>query len=185
MTPGNLFIGQRVRLTAINEADIKSLENWYADAEFARLWDATPAYPRSYTQWKKWLADAEAEKDSYMFGIRLVDEPALVGLIDLSGIQWPGGSAWLGMGIGDPAQRGQGYGTEALALTLNYAFCELNLHRVQLTVFSYNLPAIRLYEKSGFALEGAYRESLIRDGQRFDMLLYGILRHEWTGQVRR
>jgi RimJ/RimL family protein N-acetyltransferase len=53
---------------------------------------------------------------------------------------------------------------------------------VQLTVFSYNLRAIALYEKIGFKREGVYRECLHRDGRRHDMILYGILRPEWEAR---
>ena len=58
-------------------------------------------------------------------------------------------------------------------------FDELNLHRVQLTVFDYNKRAIALYEKLGFQHEGTFREFLHRDGRRYDMHLYGLLRREW------
>jgi RimJ/RimL family protein N-acetyltransferase len=53
------------------------------------------------------------------------------------------------------------------------------LHRVFLTVFSYNTAAMALYEKLGFTHEGTHREHLQRDGQRFDMVLYGMLRRAW------
>jgi RimJ/RimL family protein N-acetyltransferase len=69
-----------------------------------------------------------------------------------------------------------------MELLLDFAFNEINLHRVFLTVFSYNQRAIRLYEKLGFQREGIYREHLQRDGQRFDMLHYGILRREWAAR---
>jgi RimJ/RimL family protein N-acetyltransferase len=68
-----------------------------------------------------------------------------------------------------------------MRLALDYAFSELNLHRVQLTVFAYNARAIALYEKLGFVREGVYREFLHRDGVRYDMYLYGLLRREWRG----
>lgn len=61
---------------------------------------------------------------------------------------------------------------------------ELNLYRLQRTVFSYNERAIRLYERCGFQREGAYRELLQRDGERYDMLLYGLLAHEWRQRMR-
>ncbi len=50
---------------------------------------------------------------------------------------------------------------------------------MQLTVFSYNTRAIALYEKLGFQREGVYREFIQRDGARYDMYLYGLLRCEW------
>jgi len=88
--------------------------------------------------------------------------------------------AWLSIGIGEAEARGKGYGYDAMRLALNFAFNELNLHRIQLTVFSYNAAALALYNKLGFTHEGTYREFLRRDGQRHDMLLYGLLRDEWT-----
>ena len=44
---------------------------------------------------------------------------------------------------------------------------------------SYNERAIALYEKLGFQREGVHREHLQRDGRRYDMYLYGLLRSEW------
>jgi RimJ/RimL family protein N-acetyltransferase len=105
----------------------------------------------------------------------------MIGAIDLDSIHWNNGSAWLGIAIGDPVNRGLGYGSEAMHMVLRFAFDELNLHRVQLTVFAYNLHAIRLYERLGFVQEGVWREALHRDGQRWDVLHYALLRHEWRG----
>jgi len=42
-----------------------------------------------------------------------------------------------------------------------------------------NRRSIALFEKLGFRREGAHREFLQRDGERYDMLLYGLLKHEW------
>ena len=85
----------------------------------------------------------------------------------------------LSIGIGDQSNRGKGYGSEAMRLIIDYAFFELNLHRIQLTVFDYNQQAIALYERLGFQREGVFREFGQRDGKRYDMYLYGILYEEW------
>ncbi|MBZ0290293.1 MAG: tetratricopeptide repeat protein [Anaerolineae bacterium] len=42
--------------------------------------------------------------------------------------------------------------------------------------------AIKAYERVGFQREGAHRQAINRDGQYYDLLLYGILREEWQGQ---
>ena len=55
---------------------------------------------------------------------------------------------------------------------------------MQLTVFAYNERAIALYEKLGFVREGVYREFLARDGVRYDMYLYGLLRREWEASAK-
>ena len=69
-----------------------------------------------------------------------------------------------------------------MKVVLRYAFTELNLQRLTLTVFEYNPRAVRAYEKTGFRHEGRLRQFLNREGRRWDMLFMGILRHEWMEQ---
>ena len=65
-----------------------------------------------------------------------------------------------------------------MEVLLRFAFEELNLHRVNLSVFEYNPRAIRSYEKAGFHHEGRQRQVLHRGGKRWDMLYMGILKNE-------
>jgi RimJ/RimL family protein N-acetyltransferase len=185
MAETHLLVGPRVRLTALQEADLSVIARWYDDAEFLRLFDAAPAYPRAANALRQWLEDRRTAQNGFLFGVRLHQGDELIGVIELEGILWNQQVGWLSIGIGAARNRGRGYGAEALRLTLDFAFRELNLHRVQLTVFSYNAPAIALYERLGFQREGTYREFLHRDGQRFDMYLYGLLRREWEARNHR
>jgi RimJ/RimL family protein N-acetyltransferase len=176
-----LFIGRAVRLTPVSVADTPTIARWQDDSGYLRMLDAKPSYPKNESQVSDWIRDGQRERDRFVFGIRTLANDELIGFIELGDILWNHRVAWLAIGIGDAAHRGQGYGKEAMSLVLNFAFNELNLHRIQLTVFGYNEPAIALYEGLGFRREGTYREFMQRDGQRFDMYLYGILRHEWAG----
>ena len=179
-----LFQGELIRLTAMRPEDMQMIIRWYEDSEFSRLFESRPAYPRGEKRLQAYFADPESQRDStYVFAIRALYSDELVGVIDLDSILWTHRVAWLGIGIGDAANRGRGYGREAMRLVLHFAFRELNLHRVQLTVFSYNTGAIRLYESLGFVHEGTQRESLQREGRRYDTLMYGILAHEWEARV--
>lgn len=182
MTPGNLFIGARVRLTAVEPRDISTITRWYADGRFMRLFDADAAMPKTEREVTEYVTEQQKSKSAFAFAIRPLAGDDLLGYIELDGILWPQGTGWLSIAIGDEAKRGQGYGAEALRLLLDFAFGELNLRRVQLTVFSYNTTAIALYEKLGFLREGVFREFVYRDGQVYDMLLYGLLRREWEAQ---
>lgn len=178
MPARTLLQGRSVRLDGCTEADLPTMAEWYADIDFLRALDARVASPKLAHGLKDWLADDRSSKNSFVFAVRLLENRQLVGLVELEGILWQHQVAWLSMAIG-PAHQSQGYGSEALQLILEYGFQELNLHRVQLTVFSYNARAIALYERTGFQHEGTSREFLLRDGLRHDMLLYGILRPEW------
>jgi RimJ/RimL family protein N-acetyltransferase len=85
----------------------------------------------------------------------------------------------VGLGIGETNYWSKGYGTDAMNVLLRFAFIEINLRRVTLTVFEYNPRAIRSYEKAGFRHEGRKRQLLHREGKRWDELYMGILREEW------
>lgn len=179
MIGSNILRGQKVRLTALSKEDLPVFSRWYEDAGYGRLLDAVPAAPKSKDAWAAWLEEQHKLEDGFLFAIRSLDEDALLGYVELDGILWSHQNGWVAIGLGDRENWGKGYGREAMELALRFAFDELNLHRVQLTVFSYNERAINLYENMGFTREGVFREHLQRDRQRHDMYLYGLLRREW------
>ena len=183
MLDANILLGDKVRLTAVDKDDLSAIGRWFEDAGFARLFDAMPAAPKSEAALSRWLEEVQKDKNGFLFAIRPVDGQSLLGYAELDGILWSNGTAWLGLGLGERDNWGKGYGAEAAQLVLNFAFNELNLRRVQLTVFSYNERAIALYEKLGFVREGVYRQYLQRDGRTYDMILYGLLRREWQASV--
>lgn len=183
MTPSNLLRGTNVRLTALIPNDLPLIAHWYQQSEFLRLFDASPAYPQTEAVLAKWLEERQKATNSFLFAVRLLENDDLLGYVEFDEILWTHQVSGVSIGIGDPTHCGKGYGYEAMQLALTFAFNELNLHRVQLTVFSYNERAIALYEKLGFQREGVYREFLHRDGKRHDMYLYGLLRREWEAQL--
>ena len=184
MNPENILQGEKVRLTALEKEDMKSLSLWVQNTHTYRLFDAVPAYPKPARKWEEWLEEDDKSDSQFSFAIRPLEDDRLIGFCMLEGILWNMGAAWLAIVIGDPEDRGKGHGREAMKLLLRYSFDELNLYRIQLTVFEYNEKAMNLYEQLGFRREGAFREFLHRDGKRYDMYLYGLLRPEWEAQER-
>ncbi|NPV67900.1 MAG: GNAT family N-acetyltransferase [Anaerolineae bacterium] len=178
----SLLRGSDVYLNAIAEDDLPVIVAWYQDVGFLRLFDARAAAPRTVTQIGEEIAQKQKSPCDFSFAIRRVDTGALIGLVEIDGILWTHRIGGLGVAIGSAEHRGHGYGTQACRLALDFAFEELNLHRITATVFSYNTASRRLCERLGFQLEGVFREFLERDGQRHDMLLFGLLRHEWIAR---
>ena len=185
MNHASLLHGERVQLTALNREDAHIIAGWEQDTEFLRMLDASPAQPRGIDEIMRWMENGQKGRNNFLFGVRTTAISELIGWIELDGIQWTHGSAGVGIAIGNRDYWGQGYGSEAMVLILQFAFHELNLHSIHLTAFAYNTRAIALYERLGFRREGAYREYLHRDGQRYDMLIYGILRREWEARNAR
>lgn len=106
----------------------------------------------------------------------------IIGCVRLWRVSYKNRSAMLTIFIGDKSRWGQGCGTDALRLMLHYAFGPMDLRRVELNVFDYNLRAIRSYEKVGFVREGVRRQALARDGQFHDILVMGVLREEFAAR---
>jgi len=81
----------------------------------------------------------------------------------------------MGMAVRDDWQ-GQGVGTALMQAAVDLADNWLNLSRLELEVFVDNEPAIRLYKKFGFAIEGTLARFAYRDGQYVDVYAMARLR---------
>ncbi len=62
---------------------------------------------------------------------------------------------------------------------LNFIFDEFNLAKLNCEVLETNPLVVKLHQKFGFTIEGTKRKNIIRDTQRLDVILLGILRNEW------
>lgn len=174
--------GKLVRLSAFDPEEMsKIFPRWHRNSEFLRLLNASARPMQSSKAELKWMEEevGEMSPGSYFFTIRTLAEDKLIGEVGLDVVTWPGRDAFVGLGIGETEYWSKGYGTDIMNVLLRFAFTEMNLKRVTLTVFEYNPRAIRSYEKVGFRHEGRKRFLLHREGRRWDELYMGILREEW------
>jgi putative acetyltransferase len=81
----------------------------------------------------------------------------------------------IGMAVRDDWQ-GKGAGSALMEAMVDLADNWLNLSRIELEVYTDNLPAIHLYEKFGFVTEGTHRGFAYRDGQFADVYAMARLR---------
>jgi [ribosomal protein S5]-alanine N-acetyltransferase len=122
---------------------------------------------------------AAAEDRAYAFGVFSSDDERLVGRVALANIvraSWQ--NATLGYFIGQHFS-GRGLATQAVRLTLQVAFDNLSLHRVQAAAMPRNSASIRVLEKTGFVREGLARRYLEINGIWEDHLLYAVTVEEW------
>lgn len=91
--------------------------------------------------------------------------------------------AMCGVFIGERSLWGRGYGTEALALLLDYGFNLLNLNSIELGVFEFNQRAIASYRRLGFKEIGRKRQARIIAGKAYDVILMDLLACEFESPV--
>lgn len=78
-----------------------------------------------------------------------------------------------------PEVHGEGYGTEAVSLVLEYVFRTYDTPAVSARAYTSNDASRGLLESLGFTQEGVLRRFMFVDGEHVDCAVYGLLREEW------
>ena len=120
--------------------------------------------------------------DSLAMAIHVRQTDRLIGSCAFSQLDGENGSVMYHITIGEKDAWGHGYGTEATALMVDHAVRVLGLHRIALSVFEFNVRAIRAYRRCGFQIEGRAREAIWRDGRWWDEISMSVLASEWRGR---
>ena len=108
--------------------------------------------PQSFRKMVRAFAKEARAGRSFSFGIFF--GPNLIGQINLGGVIY---GALRGAHIGywiDRNYANRGYMTEAVNMLTDFAFQELELHRIEINIRPENSPSIRVAEKCGYLYEG-------------------------------
>jgi [ribosomal protein S5]-alanine N-acetyltransferase len=115
---------------------------------------------------------------AYGFGVFVGDR--FCGEINLSSVQrGPFQSCYVGYWI-DEAQAGHGYMPEALVVVVRFAFEQLGLHRIQISIIPRNHRSRRVVEKLKIRDEGVALRYLEINGVWEDHVRYAITTEEWA-----
>lgn len=74
---------------------------------------------------------------------------------------------------------GQGIMTEAVEAMLEFGFESYGLNRIVAKVMKGNVGSMKVLQKLGFVQEGLLRESLYKNGQHHDLLIFSLLKSEY------
>ena len=175
---------EHIFLRPAERDDVPLFMEWLADAAMSESLGTRAPWSRVAEE--AWFDELQAtqSKTTWHFVICLRDGARPIGFCGLHAIDHVNGSAELGIGIGEPSEWDNGYGSEAMRVLLDFGFGELRLHRVSLLVFDSNARAIHVYERVGFKHDGTKREAYFRHGRHHDMLAMAILRSDWEAQER-
>ena len=74
---------------------------------------------------------------------------------------------------------GQGLMTEALDAMLKFGFEDYGFNRIVAKVMTENTGSVKVLQKLGFVQEGILRESMYKNGQYHDLMIFSILKSEY------
>ena len=159
------------------ESDIDSLAEHANNINVAK--NLRDRFPNPYTR--------SNARDFLKYAVSLADQSNLAIEVDgvaAGAIGYVAGhdverfSAEIGYWLGE-AFWGRGIVTEALVLTTDHAFRQVNLLRLFALPFAENIASVRVLEKAGYLHEGRLRSSSVKYGTPRDQLLYARINPDW------
>lgn len=181
------LVGNRVVLRDFRREDVGLYRHWLLPHHEWHRWDG-PYFPRPTPE--QIAAAATVLSDGVVRGNwptprqrLVVADPgtdALIGTVNWYYVEMPE-TDWrrVGLVIYDPEYWSAGRGTEAIALWTTYLFSTTDVGRLDFATWSGNLGMCRIGQKLGWTEEARYRDARLVDGERYDGVVYGVLRSEW------
>lgn len=178
--------GKHIFLRAIEADDLVILKKWRNDPEnrqYFREWrELNSAHQREWFE-----QHVMSQLSPVMFAIckprvsgynDSIGE--LIGACGLTYIDWIHGSAEISIYIGE-GYIDAVYCPDALEVLTEYAFKELNLHRLYIQMYAYDTMKEYLAKLCGYAYEGTMEDAHYHNGRWHDEHIYGrINRHDTT-----
>ncbi|HVX45970.1 MAG TPA: GNAT family protein [Mycobacteriales bacterium] len=162
-----------VRLEQLDEPHLAEFWSETPDPEIDRLTATRETFTED--QIRHWLRTRPGQPDRADWAIVRVSDSQVVGEVVLNDLSEENEKLGFRIALSRAEFLGQGYGTAATRLAVDYAFDMVGVHRLELNVYAFNPRAQRVYEKCGFRREGVLRDDLLWDGQRYDTIVMAII----------
>lgn len=167
--------GEKVVLRALEAADAEVVQRWLNNLGGTTALRGVPAaLSRKATE--AWVLKAGAGSDhtARVLAVETKDG-RLIGLTQLSDIEWVHRRARLSFLVGEPDFVDRGFEADAIRTMTQFGFALLNLNRIEVRVPSRAENIIRAYKQAGYAEEGRLVQSLFVNGAYDDEVVLAAL----------
>ena len=182
---GNLTLEtDRLLIRKIKPSDSGAMYEYACKSETTKylLWEPHPYY--SYTvELTRFLQKEYSEGRFFDLAIIHKEAKKMIGTVGFTTYDAKNLCAEVGYVI-SPDFWGKGIAVEALSVLLNFAFCELEVNRVEAKYIAENIPSLRVMQKCGMSFEGIQRKKLFIKGQFRDIGICSILKNEYFTEKR-
>lgn len=178
------IVGKKVYLRAMEAGDMDCFFDLINDSGVSENvvgW----SLPVSKYEQMQWYERAVHDKKNCRFTVVRLGSELPVGMVTLSNIDWQNRSATHGIKLHPDCPKGAGIATDAVMTLMQYAFEEVNLHRLDGSWLDYNTASKKLYEKCGWKVEGVKKQAVFRKGCYHDLYITGILKEDYLAAKRK
>jgi UDP-4-amino-4,6-dideoxy-N-acetyl-beta-L-altrosamine N-acetyltransferase len=164
-----------IALREITVADRDMLRTWRNQPDVAKyMYSDHHITEPEHAAWFAGLA-SDATRRHWIIVCDGVD----VGLVSLYRIDTTHKRCAWAFYLASPDVRGKGIGSFVEYAVLRHVFDELGLYRLSCEVLATNEQVIQMHESFGFRREATFREHVVKEGQRVDVISLAVLRPEW------
>ena len=172
-----------VRLRALEPKDVESLYVFRNDWNVIQhLGGFSVGY--SKIDLEEWIKRHSNRNDEVIWCIAEQSSDQCIGHVGLYKIDYRVRKAEFAIVIGYPNRWGQGLGRKITKAVVDWAFAQLNMNKIGLSVVATNFHAIHLYESLGFICEGILRDEQFRGGHYSDVILMATFARSWNISVQ-
>jgi RimJ/RimL family protein N-acetyltransferase len=165
-----MIAGEKIILRALERDDLARCYSWMNDPNI--VWTLKSRYPMPFHLESEWLEHAIGNHPAERhFAIERKTDRSHIGNASLHDIEWVSRTASFGLFIGEPSSWNQGFGGDAIRALVRFAFEEMNLRKLRISVFDYNDRAKHVLLASGFTVEGKLLREFFREGRYHDIVV--------------
>ncbi len=174
-----LLEGDKVKLRAVEPHDIDLLMAWENDTPNWKISGTLAPFSRALLL--EYIR--QAHLDIYQtrqlrFMIDTTADNNTIGTIDLFEFDPFHQRVGLGILIGDPAKRNNGYASQSVELVKDYCYKHLGVQQIFCNILADNEASLHLFKRAGFKINGQ-KKSWIRVGDSFkDLYFLQLLKYE-------
>lgn len=174
-----IVAGERVYLRAMEAADAEVCARLDAAETDTFMWRSR--IPTSPLEHESTIAEGYRQQPprNLWLAVCLKDGDRFIGTVGVFDINWLHRTAETGSWLAPAEVRGQGYGTEAKHLLLEYCFDRLCLHVLKSEVDEPNTRSAAALGKQGYRPAGRRRWVDVKNGRYVDALLFDVTREDW------
>lgn len=173
--PKGLLGNNRIYLRKLLPSDVsRDYVKWMGDKDVTKY---TESRFRTYTKKELISYVRQINKDGRYIFLAIIkkNNNRHIGNIKIGPIDRFHRFADMGIIIGEKRYWGKGFATDAIKLAAEYAFQNLNLHKLTAGSYSCNIGSIKAFKNVGFKEEGNFKKHYLCDGRYVDRVCLGII----------
>jgi len=162
----------------LRKADLKDIDALYEIKNDQKSAALLGGFSNGYSKMdiENWIIFHNKKEDEVIFLIETLENAKVIGHVGLYNIDFRVRKAEFAILISGENNQGKGYGSLCTKFMIDYAFNELNIRRLTLSLLSDNQRAFSLYKKNGFVQEGLLINDQFKNGKYHDVILMALLK---------